>query len=485
MDANTDANIGKEVGGGSYRIISRINCGTFGCVYRAQHTIFDNAPIVAIKLIHTPMMSPEEREVSLREARLLNILKHKHILPIIQAGVEHDILHIVMEYAEGGSLQDHLQRQNGRPLPQEEAFRILKQVGAALHYAHQQHIVHRDLKPDNILFNARGEALLADFGIAAILLSGTERLGRGGTPAYMAPEQFEGWVSPKNDQYALGCIAYELLTGRKPFKVKGVTLENLWYQHAKVAPITPKQYNQQLADAVAQAILTALKKERTARYKDIATFLEALSSQKTARQWFDEGNAFFAAHKYEEAVKAYDEAIRLQPTFNDAFTNRGAALNKLGKNDEALQAQDTSIQLSADDAIAHYNRGNVLKNMGRNIEAIAAYQMAIQLKPKYVEAYINMGNALAKQKEYQRAAQAFLKATELKPDDPLAYYNLGNVQLALENYEKAVHAYKTAILLKPDYAIAYHNKGIALDEMGKSSEAQQAYAQAQLLGFKE
>src|SRR5262249_35760883 len=153
-----------------------------------------------------------------QEAQVLKKLNHPHILPIITAGVQENVAYIVTEYASGGSLRDRIKQQAGQPLPLAEVLSVLTQIGQALSYAHQQHVVHRDLKPANILFNAQGEALLADFGIATVLTTTeTQQVDRVGTPAYMAPEQFEGMVSTKSDQYALGCVAYELLTGRKPF----------------------------------------------------------------------------------------------------------------------------------------------------------------------------------------------------------------------------------------------------------------------------
>src|SRR5581483_2854735 len=242
MVLSGDPYIGKEIGG-AYRITARINCGAFGCVYQAQHIFFEEDPIVAIKLLQGLVVSEEDRQHFIQEARLLRKLKHPHILPILNVALQDNVPYIVMEYSTGGSLKDRLRGRKGQPLPQEEALTILKQVGDALHYAHQQHVVHRDLKPDNILFNANGDALLADFGIAAILSSRTKNMGRGGTPAYMAPEQFQGMVSPKSDQYALGCMAYELLTGRHPFDIHEASLEALWYQHTKVTPTTPKKYN--------------------------------------------------------------------------------------------------------------------------------------------------------------------------------------------------------------------------------------------------
>ncbi|MFL5592890.1 MAG: serine/threonine-protein kinase, partial [Ktedonobacteraceae bacterium] len=121
---------------------------------------------------------------------MLKKLKHPFILPILDASIQDGIAYIVTEYASRGSLRDRLNQQLNHPIPLEESLTILSQVGQALHHAHQQNIVHRDLKPANILFNATGEALLADFGIATVLTTaGTKQLGQGGTPAYMAPEQ--------------------------------------------------------------------------------------------------------------------------------------------------------------------------------------------------------------------------------------------------------------------------------------------------------
>jgi len=201
--ANSQSFIGKQIG--SYRIEAEINSGSFGSVYKGKHIVFDDDPVVAIKILHNHLNSQEEQRQFFREAQLLKKLKHPFILPILDAGIQDGVVYFVTEYAAGGSLHERIHRKKGQPFPLEAAITILTQVGEALNYAHQNNIVHRDLKPGNILFNAKGEALLADFGLATILGSlGTTVLGSSGTPAYMAPEQFQGIVSTKSDQYALG-----------------------------------------------------------------------------------------------------------------------------------------------------------------------------------------------------------------------------------------------------------------------------------------
>jgi serine/threonine protein phosphatase PrpC/tRNA A-37 threonylcarbamoyl transferase component Bud32 len=263
---------------GKYRVISELGHGMFGHVYKAQHSILTNR-IVAIKLMRAiPLGSPQEREMFLQEARLLEALKHPHILPIIDVDFHEGFPYLVTEYAPNGSLLDRIKRQAGRPMAVEEVLTILMQVGQALQHAHQQNIIHRDLKPENILFNAKGEVLIADFGIAVMLASARTRLvGVGGTPAYMAPEQFEGMASTKSDQYALGCIAYELVTGHQPFIVPNPSIQAMWYQHAIAHPVAPGQMNPHLPIHIEQAILKAMAKQRTDRFADISTFVAALS----------------------------------------------------------------------------------------------------------------------------------------------------------------------------------------------------------------
>jgi serine/threonine protein kinase len=269
---------------GKYRLVAELGTGTFGCVYKAQHQ-FLTSRIVAIKLMRdAPISSPQERDQFLQEALILEQLKHPYILPIIDVDVHEGSAYLVIEYAPNGSLKERINRQKDKPLPLEEAVTIISQVGQALQYAHQQNIIHRDLKPDNILFNTRGEAVLADFGIATLLASArTRQVGFGGTPAYMAPEQFEGKASMKSDQYALGCIAYELLTGHKPFAVPHPSLEAIWFQHAKVSPIAPRQINPNLPEHVESAILKAMAKQRIDRYADISAFVAALSISATSQ----------------------------------------------------------------------------------------------------------------------------------------------------------------------------------------------------------
>ncbi len=265
--------IGKTVG--NYRILAELGSGSFGVVYRCEHVFLQNR-IGAIKLMHASHLdSQEERDNFIREARLLEMLRHPHILPILDVGVHDGFPYLVTEYAPLGSLRDRQQRIDPRLLPMEESLKILSQVGMALDHAHAQNIIHRDLKPANILFNARGDALLADFGIATTLATASIKfVEASGSPPYMAPEQFQGTISKESDQYALACIAYELLTGNRPFSAPDPF--TLGYKHLMETPVPPTQYNAAIPASIEQAILKAMAKERMERFPNVAAFIAAL-----------------------------------------------------------------------------------------------------------------------------------------------------------------------------------------------------------------
>ncbi len=413
MAGDEDTNIGKQIG--NYRIVEEIGSGAFADVYMGQHIVLRDKPPVAIKLLHARLKLPRERDTFIQEAQLLYRLQHPHILSMQDVGFQEGLPYIIAEYASRGSLQDRLDRQPGKPLPIDEAITILTHIGQALHYAHQQGIVHRDLKPENILFNAKGEALLADFGIAVVLTSKhTKEVGNGGTPAYMAPEMFAGKVSTKSDQYALGCIAYELFTGRKPFDVEGVFIEAVWFQHAKVEPDAPTQHNKQIPTYIEQAILKAMAKERTERHKDVVSFIEALKGpQKTAKEWLKEGAALLNVSRYEEALVAYEQAIRLNPDDANGYFWKAGALYELKRYKEALIACEQAIRLNPNDADAYIGKGLALGNLQRYEEALKAYEQAIVLNPTFAEAYYGKGIVLEQLGKKKEAQQAYAKAKEL------------------------------------------------------------------------
>jgi tetratricopeptide (TPR) repeat protein len=366
---------------GNYRILKELsNTGGFGKVYLGKHIVFTDQAPVAIKVLRSHLTSSKEKERFLQEAHFLKMLTHPSILPIIEAGIQGEMPYLVVEYASNGSLKDILQKRYPNLLSFEQVLTILRQVGKALHYAHQQKVVHRDLKPDNILFDTEGKVLLADFGIATILEK-TGLVDTAGTPPYMAPEQFKGKVSRRSDQYALGCIAYELVTGRRVFSLpKDAT----WYawadKHINEKPVSPISYNSHLSTHFEQVILKALSKELNDRHPDVLTFIAEL---KTKEEWLADGNAYYEALAYEDAFEVYEYVIHLDPFCASGYTGEGNALYSLSRYKEALNCYEQAIQLDPDNIISWRKKGNILTLFERLEEAKQAHERAEQLEAEY------------------------------------------------------------------------------------------------------
>ncbi len=206
--------IGRKLGG--YDVTELLGQGGMATVYKGYQASVDRA--VAIKVLppHPGLDSQFITRFEI-EAKTIARLQHPHILPLYDYGQEDNILYLVMAYIGGGSLDGIVA---DGPMPVKQVQHILRQVAAALDYAHRQGVIHRDIKPGNILLDNDGNALLADFGIVKMTDSGVNITGTGvvGTPAYMSPEQAQGLqLDNRSDIYALGCVVYEMLTGRQPY----------------------------------------------------------------------------------------------------------------------------------------------------------------------------------------------------------------------------------------------------------------------------
>ena len=205
---------------GRYDVEREIGAGGMAAVFLARDVKHDRP--VAIKVLHPMLVAVQHSRRFLTEVHVTANLQHPNVLALYDSGEVDGLVYYVMPYVEGESLRVRLARTG--PLPLAEALPILEEVADALAYAHERGIVHRDIKPENILLN-RGHALVADFGVAKAIDIPEEistRTGEGlavGTPAYMSPEQAIGQrgTGPRGDLYALGLVAFEVITGRHPF----------------------------------------------------------------------------------------------------------------------------------------------------------------------------------------------------------------------------------------------------------------------------
>jgi serine/threonine protein kinase len=273
---------------GRYKIVRELGRGAMGVVY---HAIDPNiGRPVAIKTIQLgDIRKPDEqerlRERLFREARSAGILSHPGIVTIYDVEQQGELAYIAMEYVDGPTLDQLLSEP--QPLAPNRIFSILAQTATALDYAHGKGIVHRDIKPANIMIAGDGTAKITDFGIAKITASDHFTMTGSivGTPHYMSPEQVQGQpVDGRSDQFSLAVIAYEMLTGEKPYT--GEHLTTVVYKIVAEEPMAPHRINSTLGGAIDNALRKGLAKKADARYRTCSEFIEALEKAcATAKNW--------------------------------------------------------------------------------------------------------------------------------------------------------------------------------------------------------
>lgn len=281
---------GKQLG--KYRLERLLGSGGMGEVYLAVDTLIHRP--VAIKVMRSePSAYPnaeatkEASRLFQREVKAIAALDHPHILSLFDYGEEQVdgavLTYMVMPLRQEGTLTNWLRDRASRGLlsPVDVAS-IIFQAASALQYAHDREIVHQDVKPANFLIRKDDQnpglpyLLLSDFGVARFT-SATTGMSQAirGTPAYMAPELWEGRSVPATDQYALAVMAYELLTGRPPFQ-GGMT--QMMYQHINTPPPPPSTLNHYLSPEIDQVLLIALAKRPEERFYSVTAFATALDT---------------------------------------------------------------------------------------------------------------------------------------------------------------------------------------------------------------
>jgi serine/threonine protein kinase len=263
---------------GKYRVLEPLGAGGMARVYRAYHPQLDR--YVAIKVLRSDLTEDEEFLARFqREARAVANLRHPHIVQVYDFEVENVFYYMVLELLEGDTLKVRLAdyRARGERMPWGETARIMLDVLDGLAYAHSEGMIHRDIKPANILLSRRGQAVLADFGIAQIV-GGTRHTASGmmmGTLNYMAPEQgLEGRSDARSDIYSLGIVFYEIMTQRTPFEAD--TPLAILMKHLNDPLPLPRQIDPAIPAPFERVVLKSLAKNADDRYQTAEEMARAL-----------------------------------------------------------------------------------------------------------------------------------------------------------------------------------------------------------------
>ena len=269
-----DGMIGRSLG--KYQIIEPLGEGGMATVYKAFDPSLER--YVAIKIIRAVNQIDSDFLIRFqREARALAKLDHPYILKVLDYGEENGLPYLVMPYVAHGTLKQYTRTR----LPYEKAIEIIIPIAEALSYAHKRKIIHRDIKPANILFGESGEPILSDFGIAKMLDASeqTQLTGTGlgiGTPAYMAPEQWNGVADDRTDIYALGIVLYELITGRCPFQAD--TPAAILIKQVQDPLPRPKTFTPDLPESVEALLFKALAKDPASRFESMQDFIQGMNA---------------------------------------------------------------------------------------------------------------------------------------------------------------------------------------------------------------
>ena len=311
---------------GKYEIIEELGKGGFGTVYHVRETVLDVER--AIKVLHSNLLTDETFLARFkREARMSAQLEHPNIVPVYEFGQAEGLNYLAMKYMPNGSLKELLARQ-GR-LSLEETLQLFEDICSGVAFAHQKGIIHRDLKPSNLLIDEFGHMRVSDFGFAKAMASSESASMSStgsmiGTPAYMATEIWRGKpATVQSDIYSLGCILYEMLTGKVLFE--GESPAEVITKHVIDGP----QYNDELPQQIRLVLDKALQRDPEQRFVDIKALQESsLSGIKPYQE--------------EQIIASSDGITKAKPEQDRQHAIIGAEHNLLKEDSSEIESSNKS-----------------------------------------------------------------------------------------------------------------------------------------------
>ncbi len=510
---------------GRYVIEALISKGGYAAVFRGVDQNLSRR--IAIKVLLRNKTTPTEQEHFLREARIAATLDHPNIAPILDYGKDGPSVFLVMPLYTAGSLRTRLAFVNG-PLPAAETIHNFHQLVNALHYAHTRPrpVIHRDIKPENILIHQEDRRLvITDFGIARLLEPGAsvgKTITVRGTVGYMAPEQTNGVVDPRSDQFGCAVVLYEMLTAYNPFDEHG----------GPVLP--PSTFNKELPPALDTVVLRALAARPEDRFAGMLEFMYAfdqasrpssgirapahnaqpdawnasmmrqatnppspaihvgtrrgdssgrqqavrISTSGSVREKCQEGDQLLKQQHYSQALHAYEEALRMEPRNFYAWNGKGTALYSQGNYKKAYDAYQRAIEIEPDNPVVWVSAGLALKRLQRHQQALVHFERALNIDQKYIAAWIGKADTEMDMNQPEEAIASYEQALIYDQNSFQAWNGLGNARSFLRDYAGAVDAYSRALLINPRSAVAWCNKAEALVRHGHNRAALDALNEA-------
>jgi tetratricopeptide (TPR) repeat protein len=457
-----------------YQLVRKIGSGGMGDVYLARDLDLERQ--VAIKFLSAPADS-QARLRLLNEARAAASLDHPGICAVHEVGHDPDRGDfIVMQYVEGETLAAALGR---GPLGPDATLSLAADVAEALASAHLQGVVHRDLKPHNIVMQPSGRAKLLDFGISkrvltsqelaeaatALQLTGSHAMV--GTPGYMAPEQIQGKpADPRSDLFALGCVLYECLTGRRAFT--GATAGEVFGQVLHAEPPAASAITPNTPSDVEAFVARLLRKAPAERFQSASEVIGAVRTLRglTTRQTSTKSRATLT------------EAARRRPMIATAAGVTIVLVIVAG----VMWWRSPSLPTPSPEAAQWYQRGIEALRDGTYASARAALEEAVRLFPNFPQAYSRLAEACAELDDENAAQEALLRLSALAPENRLPADERLRVEAVrstvLREHEAAIKAYAALVDRHPNDAGLRVDAGRAQEAAGHLGPARDQYARA-------
>lgn len=505
-----------------YVIQEWVETGGFALVLKALDTELHDRPVI-VKVLQEGSEDRDylERKFS-NEVKSLACLDHPGIVSPLDVGnLPAGAPFIVLQFVRGATLKAALQE---GPIRLDRAADMFRQIGEALRAAHEAGITHRDLKPSNIMLqplpSGRDHVKLIDFGISSANdASGPERSSTTraiGTPPYMAPEQWSGKPVPASDIYALGIIAYEIVSGRQPFEWKSLT-ELVRLQEAGINSVPPRE-RLNLHPEVETLIVQALRPSPEDRPASASHFCNVLADAMLMSKDKnpDEPTVTTGPRPQQSIVDVDGPLVQATPTDEARpsgwltrtrlalsgavvlisvvigilfFGNRAAELSKASPpKPSSSTTPEKTPEKAAENApqrepaarpdparIAHeaLEEGMRLDASADYPGALKAFERSLSADPNSAEAYLARANTYRKIRLYQKAMADLERAIELKSDYGAAFVSLGGTYMNMQppDYRAALTAFQKAVELNPDLAYAWHGLAFANLRLANSKAA--------------